>query len=194
MWCGFRNRSRRFRIVAAVRKSRRSTHPFLSASSPYRSGKWRSTPAIVRPTTSTSSSLSRNFAWLPHIGQISSRKKPWERHSFSMERCADNRPRIKGFARGPHEVGGPLRAQAPRLVPEKRLEGPKEGLRERLPMEVDEPCARRPRDRLLHRVPVRGLERVRGDEVPERHASRQGDVRDPGDVVAAANADRDGIP
>src|SRR3989475_1947675 len=47
-----------------------------SISRPYRSGKCRKTPAIVRPRISTSSSLSRNLPSLPQCGQNSSRKKP----------------------------------------------------------------------------------------------------------------------
>ena len=73
MWFGFRKRNRLFRIETAVMKSRRSIQPFASISRPYRSGKWRRTPAIVRPTESISSSLRRKWVFeAPHMGHISS--------------------------------------------------------------------------------------------------------------------------
>src|SRR5437867_591037 len=162
-WWGFRNRSRRFRLWSAVMKSRRSIHPFLSISRSYRSGKWRSTPAIVRPSVSTSWSLRRNFASLPHIGQNSSRKYPWEWHSLSIVPRGEPRGGLNLFGWGSQQRRQIRLAHGfEAAVAEERLQRAERGLPDRLPMEVHELRIGRPIDRTLEGGIVGGLECVRG--------------------------------
>src|SRR3972149_5384739 len=147
---------------------------------------------------STSWSFIRNFASLPHIGQNSSRKYPWEWHTLSMVSVRSRGQ--PGAALNPFRWLDGERGQVclshglKSAIAEERLQVPEQTLGDRLAVEVHETGACGPSDRALEHGIVRRLEGMRREEVPEGDAAREGHIRDPRHVVSAADPDRDGGP
>src|SRR3989304_5421611 len=147
---------------------------------------------------STSWSFIRNFASLPHIGQNSSRKDPWEWHSLSMVSVRSRGQ--PGAALNPFRWLDGERGQVclshglKSTITEERLQGPEQTLGDRLAVEVHETGACGPSDRALEHDIVRRLERMRREEVPEGDAAREGHIRDPRHVVSAADPPSHGAP
>src|SRR3990172_869725 len=138
---------------------------------------------------STSWSFIRNFASLPHIGQNSSRKYPWEWHSLSMVSVRSRGQ--PGAALNPFRWLDGERSQVcladglKSSIAEERLHLPQQTLGDRLAVEGHETGSRGPSDRTLEHDIVRRLERMRREEVPKLDVAREGHIRDPRHLVSA---------